>query len=87
MKGLFKLVVLGALAVGVMKLIEAKRQFMTGTEDELRSKVRDKFADHIPPDKIGEVEDKVVEFARARGTLVDAVDLSPNGEGSGRTRD
>lgn len=87
MKALIKLAVLGAAVFAIFKLRETKRYFMVGTEDELRDRVRGKFADRVPPEKLSEVEDKVVEFARDKGTLVEAADVSPNGEGATRPND
>lgn len=71
MKRVLKLAVLGALVVGAVKMAATKRHFMEGTEEELRGRVRSKFGARVPADKLREVEDKVVGFARRKGTLVD----------------
>lgn len=71
MKRVLKLAVLGALVVGAVKMAATKRHFMAGTEEELRARVRSKFGERVPADKLREVEDKVVGFARRKGTVVD----------------
>ncbi len=77
MKGLVRLAFLGALVAGIVKMMSMKRHFMEGTEEELRDRVRDKFADRVPPEKLSEVESKVIEFARRRGTLVETPEPAP----------
>ncbi len=79
MKRLVKLVVLVAVVVALVKLAALKCGFLAGTEDELRGRVRSKLGDHMPAEKLAEVEEKVVAYARQRGTLVE----SPTPTGSG----
>lgn len=69
MKKLFFVLLVAAAIVALVKLSETKRYFMEGSEDELRDRVRTKFADKVPEEKLSQVEDKVVERARRKGTL------------------
>ncbi len=86
MKKLFKLAMLAALAMGVMKLMEEKRNWQGLTETELRLKLDGRLSGKVDdPDKRAEIADKVVGAMRDRGMLRDDVAVAGDGSPEHRT--
>jgi hypothetical protein len=71
MKTLFKLGLLGAIAYGVVRLVQQGSKWDGLTEEDLRSRIADKVGKRVPPEKLEQIQDKAVAMARARGKLID----------------
>lgn len=70
MKKLFRLAVFGALVAFAVKMLMAKKQEWQGlSEPEVRSKLDDTLGTRVPPEKLGEIQDKVVGKMREHGVL------------------
>ena len=69
MKSLFRLVLLGAVGLGIFKLLEEKKNWMGLTETEARAKLNEKLGSRVPEDKLEEVTDQIVEQLKNRGIL------------------
>jgi len=70
MKKLFKLAVFAALVTFAVKVLMAKKQEWQGlSEPEVRSKLDNTLGSRVPPEKLGEIQDKVVGKMREHGVL------------------
>lgn len=70
MKRLFKLAVFVALVSFAVKMLMEKKQEWEGlSEPEVRTKLDAKLGDRVPPEKLGPIQDKVVEGMRSAGVL------------------
>jgi hypothetical protein len=69
MKRLFRIALLAAIGLGVYKLIEEKKNWTGLTEDEARDKLNTKLSPRVPPEKLAQVTDQIVEQMKARGVL------------------
>jgi hypothetical protein len=70
MKKLFKLALFGALVAFAVKMLMAKKQEWQGlSEPEVRSKLDDTLGSRVPPEKLDEIQDKVVGKMREHGVL------------------
>ncbi len=70
MKKLFKLVVIGALVAGAVKMMGMKKQEWQGlTESEARSKLDAKLPSKIAGDKRTEVTEKIVGAMKEKGVI------------------
>ena len=69
MKRLFRLALLGALVFGIYKLMEEKKNWTGLTEDEAREKLNTRLSPRVPPEKLAQVTDQIVDQMKARGVL------------------
>lgn len=70
MKRLFKLAVFAALVALAVKIVMAKKEEWQGlSEPEVREKLGNTIGDRVPPEKLGEIQDKVVDKMRTHGVL------------------
>ena len=69
MKTLFRLAFLAAIAFGIMKLMEEKKNWEGLTEDEARYKINEKLSPRVPAEKLDQVTDQIVTQMKARGVL------------------
>ncbi len=69
MKRLFRLALLAALVFGIYKLMEEKKNWTGLTEDEAREKLNTKLSPRVPPEKLEQVTDQIVDQMKARGVL------------------
>lgn len=70
MKKLFRLAVFGALVAFAVKMLMAKKQEWQGlSEPEVRSKLDDTLGSRVAPEKLDEIQDKVVGKMREHGVL------------------
>lgn len=69
MKKLFRLALLAAIAFGIYKLMEEKKNWTGLTEDEAREKLNTKLSPRVPPEKLEQVTDQIVDQMKARGVL------------------
>ena len=69
MKTLFRLALLAALAFGIMKMLEEKKNWEGLTEDEARDKLNEKLSPRVPAEKLEQVTDQIVTQMKARGVL------------------
>jgi hypothetical protein len=77
MKKLFKLGLVAAVVAGIVKLVSTQKAAWQGlTEPEIRTKLHSKLDARMPPEKVDEIGDKIVETMRTRGILGEE---TPNG--------
>lgn len=69
MKTLFRLALIAAIAFGIMKLLEEKKNWEGLTEDEARSRINEKLSPRVPAEKLDQVTDQIVTQMKARGVL------------------
>jgi hypothetical protein len=70
MKKLFRLAIFGALVAFAIKMLMAKKQEWQGlSEPEVRSKLDSTLGTRVPPEKLDEIQDKVVGKMREHGVL------------------
>jgi len=81
MKTLFRLALLAAIAFGVMKLLEEKKNWEGLTEDEARDRINEKLSPRVPAEKLEQVTDQIVTQMKARGVLLNEPAMD-NGQGA-----
>ena len=69
MKKLIRLALLAALAFGVYKLMEEKKNWTGLTEDEARAKLNEKLSPRVPAEKLDQITDQVIDKMKDRGVL------------------
>ena len=70
MKKLFGFGLIVALVAGVTKMVSTQKAEWQGlTEAEVRDKLHTKLDTKMPPDKVDQIGDKVVEKMRQRAVL------------------
>ena len=70
MKKLFKLLVIGGLIAGAVKMIGMQKQQWAGlTETEARAKIDARMPDKVPAEKRAEVTDKIIGAMKEKGVL------------------
>ena len=69
MRKLFRLALLAAIAFGVMKMLEEKKNWEGLTEDEARDRLNQKLGQRVPAEKLDQVTDQIVTQMKARGVL------------------
>ena len=72
MKKLIKFILLAAIIGAIVKVVQDQMAQWKGlSETELRGKMHSKLDDKMPPEKVDEIADKVVEGMRDKGMLSD----------------
>ena len=81
MKKLFKLLVIGGIVAGIVKMMGAQKAQWEGlTETEARAKIDAKLPAKVAGEKRAEVTDKIVGAMKEKGVLVP--DADPGGNSS-----
>ena len=74
MKKLIKFILFAAIVAAIVKVVQDQiAQWKGLSETELRGKMHSKLDDKMPPEKVDEIADKVVEGMREKGMLSDEV--------------
>jgi hypothetical protein len=82
MKKLLRLAVLGGVVFGITKLMQAKKAEWQGlSEPEVRAKLDAKLSSRVPAEKLGAIQDGVVEKMRSRGMLAEETEAAAEAAG------
>lgn len=72
MKKLFKLLILVALILGILKLLQDQMTKWQGmTEAQLREKLHTKLDDKMPAEQVDQIADKAAQAMRQKGMLAE----------------
>ncbi len=70
MKKLLKFGIFAAIVAGIVRFVATqKAEWQNLSETELRAKMESKMSGRMPPEKLEQMQDKVVSTMRARGML------------------
>lgn len=74
MKRLLRFGIFAAIAAAVFKMVASKKaEWDDLTEDQVRDKLQSKLSGRVPPEKLDDIQDKVVGKMKSRGKLRDNV--------------